>query len=71
MYCAHQNDWVNNSDFVLSYYKIIPTYNFLHFSYTYTKGGSVLNREQRDFYEKNGYILLHNLVNHRFLDELR
>lgn len=39
--------------------------------YKYTKNNSVLTNEQRDFYEKNGYILLRNLVSSRLLDELR
>lgn len=40
-------------------------------SYKYTTSGFNLNKEQRDFYEENGYIVIRNLVNHNLLDDCR
>lgn len=35
----------------------------------FTDNNSVLTDEQRTFYEKNGFIMFRNLVNHKLLDE--
>lgn len=37
--------------------------------YMFTDNGAYLTEDQRNFYDKNGYIVLKNLVNHDLLDE--
>lgn len=40
-------------------------------NYKYTTSGFNLSKEQRQFYEENGYIVIRNLVDHSVLDECR
>jgi len=39
--------------------------------YQYTHPDSKFTKEQRDFYEEKGYILIRNNVDHRLIDEVR
>lgn len=40
-------------------------------SYKYTVGNSVLTKEQRDFYEENGYLVFRHLVSDDIIEQCR
>lgn len=40
-------------------------------TFKYSVGNSVLTQEQREFYEKNGYLVFRHLINDDVLDECR
>ena len=39
------------------------------YQYTMDNSGTILNNEQKDFYEQNGYIVIKNVVNQKDLDK--
>lgn len=54
----------------LSFHILSDSHNFCS-GFKYTQGNSVLTDAQREFYDKNGYILIRNLVDHKVIDECR
>ena len=54
-----------------SSYESVVGHDGKYFQYTLTDNNGLLTRDQRQFYEKNGFLVIPNLVPHEMIDECR
>lgn len=54
-----------------SSYASVVGHDGKYFRYTWTDNNGLLSREQRQFYEDNGFLVIPNLVPHEMIDECR
>lgn len=62
---------VTTAEFRLSVIKRHLSQSHLKSKLIYTVPGGALNKEQRDFYEKNGFIVIKNLISGESLDKYK